>query len=72
VAHAVRFLAEVNAAFQPQPGEVNAVGESMKDVGKVAPINVADREAADFSEQEIAEILRQAGFPALVDAGSTA
>jgi hypothetical protein len=39
----------------------------MTDVGKVAPINVADRAAADFSDAEIAEILRQAGFPALVE-----
>lgn len=68
VAHAVRFLAEVNAAFQPAEGARNAVGELMEHVGKVSPINVPDREAAEFSEQEIAEILRQAGFAALVEA----
>jgi hypothetical protein len=67
VAHAVRFLAEVNGAFQPDPGELNAAGQTMEDVGKVAPINVADRSLADFSEEEIAEILRQAGFPALLE-----
>ena len=68
VAHAVRFLAEVNAAFAPAPGETNVVGQIMTDAGagQVAPINVADRELAEFSEEEIAEILRQAGFPALV------
>lgn len=66
VAHAVRFLAEVNAAFTPAPGEKNAAGEVMRDAGQVAPINVADRELAEFSEEEIAEILRQSGFPALV------
>jgi hypothetical protein len=67
VAHAVRFLAEVNAAFAPPPGAVDAAGQAMEHVGKVAPINIADREAAEFSEVEIAEILKQAGFSALVD-----
>jgi hypothetical protein len=67
VAHAVRFLAEANAAFAPPPGEVNVVGQTLESVGKVAPINIADREAADFSDAEIAEILRQSGFPALVE-----
>ena len=68
VAHAVRFLAEVNAAFAPRPGERNAVGELLASAGKVAPINVGDREAAEFSREEIDEILRQAGFAGLVEA----
>ena len=71
VAQAVRFLAEVNAAFSPAPGERNAVGERMDNVGKVAPINVPDREAAEFSQEEIAEILRQAGFTALAETRKT-
>ena len=66
VAHAVRFLADVNAAFAPAPGETNVVGQVIDDAGQVAPINVADRELAGFSEEDIAEILRQAGFPAIV------
>jgi hypothetical protein len=66
VVHAVRFLADVNAAFSPAPGETNVVGQVIDDAGQVAPINVADRELAEFSEEEIAEILRQAGFSALV------
>jgi hypothetical protein len=68
VAHAVRFLSEVNAAFAPAPGVVNVVGQSLDHVGKVAPINVPDRELAGFSADDIAEMLRQAGFAALVDA----
>jgi hypothetical protein len=71
VAHAVRFLAEVNAAFAPAPGETNVVGQLIDDAGQVAPINVADRELAEFSEEEIAEILRQAGFRALVSSQET-
>jgi uncharacterized ferritin-like protein (DUF455 family) len=67
VAHAVRFLAEVNDAFAQVADGLNASGQPMIDhVGKVAPINVADRIEADFSEAEVAEILRQSGFPALV------
>jgi uncharacterized protein DUF455 len=68
VAQAVRFLADVNAAFVGAAGGLNASGQPMDQVGRVAPINVADREAAEFSEAEIMEILRQAGFPALVPA----
>jgi hypothetical protein len=37
----------------------------------VAPINVADRELAEFSKEDIAEILRQAGFAALVSRQET-
>src|SRR5215471_6133136 len=66
VAHAVRFLAQVNAAFAPAPGETNVFGEVIANAGQVAPINAADRELAEFSDEEIAEVLRQAGFPALV------
>jgi hypothetical protein len=71
VAHAVRFLADVNAAFAPAPGQKNAVGEVIESVGKVAPINVADRELAEFSKEDIAEILRQAGFAALLSRQET-
>lgn len=72
VAQAVRFLAEVNQAFTPAAGRVNRVGESTEavTVGQVAPINVEDRELAGFTEQEIAEILRQSGFRALAAAGA--
>lgn len=67
VAHAVRFLAQVNEAFAPPPGAVDAAGQPMEHVGRVAPINVADRQLAEFSDGEIAEILKQAGFTALVE-----
>ena len=71
VAHAVRFLAEANAAFSPSTGEKNVVDQVIDDAGQVAPINVADRELAGFTEEEIAEILRQAGFRSLVSPRST-
>lgn len=73
VAHAVRFLADVNDAFARASNGLNAVGQPMEQVGKVAPINVADRLEAEFTDAEVAEILRQSGFPALVpDRGVTA
>lgn len=67
VAHAVRFLAEVNGALSARPGERNAAGEVIEELGNVAPIYVPDRVEAEFSDEEIAEILRQAGMPALVE-----
>jgi uncharacterized ferritin-like protein (DUF455 family) len=72
VAHAVRFLAQVNEAFAPAPGERNAAGERMDFVGKVAPINVNDRREAEFSDEEIAAILKQAGLTALAPSGAGA
>jgi uncharacterized ferritin-like protein (DUF455 family) len=68
VAHAVRFLDEVNRNLAPAPGQTNLVGVSTDNVAQVAPINVEDRELAGFTGQEIAEILRQAGFRALAGA----
>lgn len=67
VASAVRFLAQANAAFQSAPGEVNAVGKVMDDPqARIPAVNVEDRRRAEFSEEEIHEILRQAGFRSLL------
>jgi uncharacterized ferritin-like protein (DUF455 family) len=67
VASAVRFLAQANAALQSQAGEANAVGRAMADPGQRVPaVNVEDRKLAEFSDDEIHEILRQAGFRSLI------
>ena len=67
VASAVRFLAQANAAFQSAPGERNAVGKVMEGPqARVPAVNVEDRRRAEFSEEEIHEILRQAGFRSLL------
>ena len=67
VASAVRFLAQANAALQSREGEVNAAGKVMADPAERIPaVNVEDRRLADFSEEEIREILRQAGLRSLV------
>ena len=71
VAAAVRFLAEANAALQSQAGEANAVGRAMADPARAgARVNVEDRRLAEFSDEEIHEILRQAGLPVARPAGA--
>jgi uncharacterized ferritin-like protein (DUF455 family) len=67
VAYAVRFLAHVNQSMQPKAGDVNAVGKVLEDPTQRVPVvNVEDRKLAEFNEDEIYEILRQAGFRSLV------
>jgi hypothetical protein len=67
VAMAVRFLAEANAALQAEAGAVNAVGKVIGDATERVPaVNVLDRQRAEFSDEEVHEILRQAGFRSLV------
>ncbi|HET7294382.1 MAG TPA: DUF455 family protein [Vicinamibacteria bacterium] len=67
VAAAVRFLAQANAALQSEPGQPNAVGRPIADPSERVPaVNVEDRRLAEFSEDEIHEILRQAGFRSLL------
>jgi uncharacterized ferritin-like protein (DUF455 family) len=64
VAHAVRFLDAAQKAFAPAPGATNLVGVSVEDVAQSAPINVADRQLADFTEDEISALLQQYGMQA--------
>lgn len=67
IAMAVRFLAQVNEHFAARDAEVNAVGMVLKDANETIPaVNVEDRKLAEFSDEEIGEILRQAGFRSLV------
>ena len=70
VAFAVRFLAAANSRFIWRSGEVNGVGKVLRDPSETIPaVNVEDRQHAEFSTEEITEILRQAGFRTLVPAG---
>ena len=74
MASAIRFLADANAKFQIKDGgEVNAVGEMLASPeNRIPAVNVEDRQEAEFSEEEIHEILRQAGFRSLVPKEKTA
>ena len=67
VAQAVRFLADANGRLQAQAGEVNAVGTVLAGPEERVPaVNVEDRRRAEFDDDEIREILRQAGFRSLL------
>ena len=66
VVAAVRFLAEANAALQSKAGQVNAVGVAQADpADRVPAVNIEDRRLAEFTDEEIQEVLRQAGFRSL-------
>jgi uncharacterized ferritin-like protein (DUF455 family) len=70
MAAAIRFLTEANAKFQiKEGGETNAVGKALESPeNRVPAVNVEDRKLAEFSDAEINEILRQAGYRSLVSA----
>jgi uncharacterized ferritin-like protein (DUF455 family) len=70
MAAAIRFLADANAKFQiKEGGETNAVGTSLASPeNRVPSVNIENRRLAEFSDAEINEILRQAGYRSLVSA----
>ncbi len=69
VAMAVRFLGRINAILLPEVGEVNAVGHAFTEAKHTAaPVNIEDRLAAGFTEQEVHEVLKQAGFRSILPA----
>ena len=60
VASAVNFLKRVNNALAPGEGETNAAGVAFDDFKHVGSLtNVEDRKEAGFTDQELAEIVRQ-------------
>jgi uncharacterized ferritin-like protein (DUF455 family) len=67
VAMALMYLQRVNQALAPAPDEINAVGVNLTAFTHLEVFaNVEDRRMAEFTEEEIAEILRQEGFGSLV------
>lgn len=73
VASAVRFLAMVNEKFQNKEGETNVVGKALESAeARIPAVNVEDRRLAEFNDEEIHEILRQAGFRSLLSSEGTA
>jgi uncharacterized ferritin-like protein (DUF455 family) len=61
VAMAVRLLAQANAVHHASGGDAPP-----GDLSDVPAVNVEDRQRAEFSDDEIHEVLRQAGFRTLV------
>jgi hypothetical protein len=69
VAMAIRFLGRINAAMAARPGETNAAGVTFTDKRLQAPaVNVQDRLEAEFTEGEVLEVLKQAGFRSILPA----
>ena len=69
VALAIRFLRSVNAALAPAPGETNAVGTMLSDERLQPPaVYVDGRLEAGFTEEEVLEVLKQAGFRSILPA----
>jgi hypothetical protein len=69
IASAMMALARANEAMAPAPGERNAVGTPISNPNERAfDVNVPDRIAAEFSEEEVHEVLRQAGFRSIIPA----
>jgi uncharacterized ferritin-like protein (DUF455 family) len=67
VAQAVRFLARVNAELSPAIGDKNAAGITITAERRQAPaVNVHDRLEAEFTEDEVLEVLKQAGFRSIL------
>jgi uncharacterized ferritin-like protein (DUF455 family) len=70
VASAIRFLADTNAALSVAQAE--PLSETSFEKHAKLGINVEDRRHADFNDEEINEILRQAGMSSLLPTGSHA
>jgi uncharacterized ferritin-like protein (DUF455 family) len=67
VAMAVRFLGRVNAELSPASGDTNAAGAAITGTRLMAPpVNVAGRLEAEFTEDEVLEVLKQAGFRSIL------
>jgi hypothetical protein len=66
VVQAVRFLDMAQKALAPVPGTTNLVGVSVENAAQSAAINVADRQLADFTDDEISVLLKQHDLESLV------
>ena len=65
----IRLLQKVTEGLAPEKGETNAVGVNLTEFTHVEVItNVDDRRLAEFTDREIAELLRKEGFGSLVPA----
>jgi uncharacterized ferritin-like protein (DUF455 family) len=68
VALAIRYLADANATLLYRQGDTNQVGKTFTRPENVIPaVNVEDRKLAEFSDDEVLEILKQAGFRTIAE-----
>jgi uncharacterized ferritin-like protein (DUF455 family) len=67
VATGVQLLKKITEGLAPEPGEVNAVGVNLTEFTHVEVLtNMDDRRLAEFTDRELAELLRKEGFGSLV------
>jgi uncharacterized ferritin-like protein (DUF455 family) len=67
VARAVRFLRDVNGRLSASVGDTNAAGVVVTEERLLPPaVNVDGRLEAEFTEEEVHEVLRQAGFRSIL------
>jgi hypothetical protein len=66
VAAAVRFLAAATAGIAPRPGERDGTGRDLAAHWQAPAVNVEGRLEAEFTEAEVLEVLRQAGFRSIL------
>ena len=73
VATGIQRLRQVTASLAPEPGERNAVGVDLTAfTHDEVMANIDDRRLAEFTEEEIHELLRQEGFGPLARASKSA
>jgi len=73
VAQVVRFLAAVNAEIQPKEGDTSLTGKRFDAPEQRVPaVNISDRKLAEFTDDEVENILRQAGFRSILPEESSA
>ncbi|HXQ53483.1 MAG TPA: DUF455 family protein [Stellaceae bacterium] len=66
VIKAMQYLSQVTTAVAPKPGEKNALDVEFSSIDhNAAPPSVEDRRLAEFSDAEIGELLKQAGYGAI-------
>ena len=67
VAQAIRFLAEANQRLLAREGEASQAGKVYGAPDKRVPaVNISDRKLAEFTDEEVNEILKQAGFRSII------
>ncbi|MFQ5702922.1 MAG: DUF455 family protein [Gemmatimonadales bacterium] len=67
VAMAIRFLAMANAKTEPRVGEIDTIGREVTKEDRLPPaVNVEGRREAEFTEDEVLEVLKLAGFRSIL------
>lgn len=63
---ALNYFKQVTDAYSPKDGDVNVVGGERTELTDTFPLDVEERRLAEFTEDEIAALLRKDGLNAVV------